>query len=276
MKKAKIEIITPAQAEMILNYNQGNRPIRDTKVELLSRANSEGRWKLTNDAIAMTGDSFASPGRVLNGQHRLFACVESGKPIEVLVLYGADEDAYAVMDTGSPRKAKDLLPGPNQSVKTAMTNIVFNYHRNELYTRSQGMVCNDEALIAYEAHPSIAETCERYLVKTKSIMRAVSGVLAGFALIRESDEAAADDFIQRVLSGVGLAPESPELTLRNRLIMEQTRSGALPVTIYAAMVIKTWNAYVSGSSISKLQFRDSESFPRITSARPSAKHRRAS
>lgn len=271
VKTCDIEKITPAHAEMILNGNEGNRPIRDSRVDELVRTIREGRWRLTNDAIAMTGQSHARPGRLLNGQHRLWACVNAEKPIEVLVLYGADEASYAVMDTGAKRKASDLLPGPYQSIRKAATHAVYCYQRNAMsctgYALTPG---NDEILAAYDAHPAIARIVDSHIAEIKKIARAPSGVVAGFALIREHDEAASETFIAAVLSGEGLTKDDPELTLRNRLIAESTRASRLTPQTYAAMVVKAYNARRTAAPLAKILFRDGEPFPRVVdmSAQP--------
>lgn len=263
-KNCEIERITPAQAEVILNGNQGNRPLRDARVEELTRSIVEGRWRLTNDALAMTGQSHEKPGRLLNGQHRLFACIEAKKPIEILVLYGIDEDSYAVMDTGAKRSASDLLPQPHQTVRRAVTQAVFCYSREAISCTGYGLVPgNDEIVAAYEAHPQIGLTVDAHIHGVKKIVRAPSGVLAGFALAMEDSPDLAQQFIDRVLTGDGLLKDSPELTLRNRLIAESTRSNRLPAASYAAMVVKAYNAVKTGGSLVRLIFKEGEPFPRV-------------
>ncbi len=270
MAKQNCEIVkvSPEMATKILNGNEGNRPIRDARVEELVRSINEKRWRLTNDAIAMTGTSPDKPGRLLNGQHRMFACVESGKSIDVLVLYGADEDAYAVMDTGAKRSASDLLPRPYQNERRGATQFVFCYERAALsctgYNLSPG---NDEILAEYNARPTIGQTVDSDLAGLKRICNAVSGQLGAFAVLRAHDRAKADAFIERVLGGHGLAKDSPELTLRNRFILEASgnRGSARRPTAatYAAMVIKAWNAVETKAPLTKILFREGEAFPRI-------------
>lgn len=269
MKKiCQIETITPEAATEILNGNEGNRPIRDGRVDELARSITEKRWRLTNDAIAMTGPSHKKPGRLLNGQHRLYACIEAAAPIEVLVLYGADEEAYAVMDTGAKRSASDLLPRPYQNERRGATLLVYCYHRSLLsctaYNASPG---NDEILAEYEQHSMIGYTVDADLHALKALTLAKTGVLGGFALLREHDTEGANAFIERVLKGHNLGKDDPELTLRNRLITESTsgtrRARRPTAATYGAMVIKAWNAKQTKSPLTKIQFRDAEPFPRI-------------
>lgn len=262
-RTCEIEKITPAQAESILNGNEGNRPLRDKRVEELTRSISEGRWRLTNDAVAMTGASHDRPGRLLNGQHRLFACIEAKKPIEVLVLYGADEDSYAVMDTGAKRSASDLLPQPHQTVRRAVSHAVFCYVREAISCTGYGLAPgNDEIVAVYREHPAIARVIDAHLNDVKKIVRAPSGVLAGFVLAMEDNQHLAAQFIDRVLSGDGLTKDSPELTLRNRLIAESTRSNRLPAATYAAFVMKAYNALRTNAPLVRLIFKEGEPFPR--------------
>jgi hypothetical protein len=266
-QRSDIETITPTQAAELLNANTDNRPIRDSRVAELTRAIREGRWRLTNDAIAMTGYSHQKPGRLLNGQHRLFACTEAGLPIRVMVLYGADEGAYLVMDTGAKRVAADAIGGQNRAEKAAIATLLLHYERNTISILGKaGKYANDEIVAAVNSRPLIEETCATDMQGLRKIVRARSGVLAGFVLIREDNRRLADEFIANVLSGEGLVKDAPELALRNRLIAEtaRIRSNRTAGTTYMAMVIKAWNAKKSGGTMTRFQFSPGDAFPRVT------------
>ena len=188
-----------------------------------------------------------------------------------MVLYGADEEAYPVMDTGSKRSASDMLPKPYQTVRRSAAHAVFCYLREAISIRGFGLTPgNDEIVETYNEHPTIGQTVDQDMTALRKITRAPSGIVAGFALLRETDRAA-DSFIARVLSGDSLSKESPELALRNRLIAESTcRSSRLPPATFLAMVLKAWNARRSGTgSLVRIQFREGEAFPRLD-----AEHRR--
>lgn len=97
--RVKLETITPKKAkEWLEKRNTYNRAMRPSWVATLVGYIKAGKWKMTGDSI-----KFAKDGTLLDGQHRLAACVESGVAIQSLVVYGLEEDMYAWLDQGKPR-----------------------------------------------------------------------------------------------------------------------------------------------------------------------------
>jgi hypothetical protein len=99
-----IETITPAVAKSYLEGNKENRPIKPSHLSNLARDMAAGNWRLNGDAIRFNGD-----GTLLDGQHRLAACIKAGVPIETIVIRGIDHEARLTMDAGSRRRAGDQM-----------------------------------------------------------------------------------------------------------------------------------------------------------------------
>lgn len=103
---ARIEVreFSPAEAAEILATRNGpshsgkNRPISRSRVEALVRDFNSGSWKLNGQTVKFTAE-----GRLIDGQHRLQACVETGIPLRTFVLYGLPENAFATIDAGASR-----------------------------------------------------------------------------------------------------------------------------------------------------------------------------
>ncbi|HEX8385898.1 MAG TPA: KOW motif-containing protein [Rubricoccaceae bacterium] len=64
----------------------------------------EGRWHLGTDAIGIDWS-----GRLVNGQHRLNAVLETCEPQRFLIALGLDPAVFAVLDAGRHRTAADAL-----------------------------------------------------------------------------------------------------------------------------------------------------------------------
>lgn len=97
--------ITPDLAEHILTNLQGmNRKRRASAVKRYADDMAAGKWRLTGDTI-----KFGRSGMLRDGQHRLSGCVRAGVPFETYVLFGLDDDAFAVMDTGAKRDGNDTF-----------------------------------------------------------------------------------------------------------------------------------------------------------------------
>jgi hypothetical protein len=88
-----IETVTPAMAARYLTYNTLNRKIVAAHVDAIARDIRAGNWMMNAQPIC-----FARDGRLLNGQHRLSAVIQAGESIEVPVMRGLPEEAYATYD----------------------------------------------------------------------------------------------------------------------------------------------------------------------------------
>lgn len=98
-------IITPEVAEFIGTHrNPNNRKINPVDVARHVRAMVEGRWHYNGDAIR-----FNEHGLLIDGQHRLKACVVSKQPLHTLVIVGLPDEVMATIDSGKTRTAADIL-----------------------------------------------------------------------------------------------------------------------------------------------------------------------
>jgi len=88
-----IETVTPEMAEDYLTHNTRNRKIVAAHVDAIARDIRAGNWMMNAQPIC-----FARDGRLLNGQHRLSAVLQAGEAIEVPVMRGLPEEAYATYD----------------------------------------------------------------------------------------------------------------------------------------------------------------------------------
>jgi hypothetical protein len=101
-----VMIITPELAEYILTKLQdgGNRSRRPAKIKRFAVDMSEGNWRLSGDTI-----KFGKSGMLKDGQHRLRACILSGKPFKTHVVFGIEERCFTVIDTGSAKTNADAF-----------------------------------------------------------------------------------------------------------------------------------------------------------------------
>ena len=79
--KPAVMTITPQIAQEWATLNTRNRPVRYAKVAQFARDMKAGRWHMTGDPI-----QFGISGRLLNGQHRLWACIMSDTAFETVVV----------------------------------------------------------------------------------------------------------------------------------------------------------------------------------------------
>ncbi|WP_341247686.1 hypothetical protein [Nereida ignava] len=99
--------IGPTLASMLMDNNQGNRSFRIGHAKDIARQMKLGRWKASPEPIVIT-----TRGRVVNGQHRLWAVVDTGTTQEFSIIVIPDEqykEIFEILDQGATRSSADVL-----------------------------------------------------------------------------------------------------------------------------------------------------------------------
>lgn len=103
--KSEIIKITPELAESYLEHNiKENRTIRQSTVSKYAKDMRSGKWKLTHQGIA-----FDDLGQLIDGQHRLWAIIESNTPVEMMVTTDIPSSDVSVVDGGLSRTLADQM-----------------------------------------------------------------------------------------------------------------------------------------------------------------------
>jgi hypothetical protein len=260
----RIEItkITPELAEEWLKKNTHNRSIRPKLVDALSRAIERDEWVLNGEAI-----KFNASGKLDDGQHRLHAVIQAGKPIESIVVYDLEEGAQDTMDTGARRKFSDVLRLRGELDTASLASLIrlfSRYQTRDLMSRDF-QPTNQELLKVLEDNPGLREA-----VKVASTMRGSipgpSSAYGCFAYVVSNIEPEdAEEFINRFVDGVGLDATSPILHLRNYLLKINGQRDKPRTEIILAHMFKAWNLYREGAKVRVLSFKSGgkapESYP---------------
>lgn len=109
----RIVAISPQMAKEWLSHGRPNRNICENHVSYLAREFSEGRGIPTNQAIALDRNL-----RIIDGQHRLTAIIDSNKTVELLVASNCDPSVIPAIDTGKPRSLFDIIGGNKHTVES--------------------------------------------------------------------------------------------------------------------------------------------------------------
>jgi hypothetical protein len=236
-------------------HNTHNRILVNERVVTYARDMTHGDWRLSNDAI-----TFDINGTLQNGQHRLWAVIESGATIEAFVGYDFPPDAQDVMDTGRKRSASDMLALAGEEnaklVATACTLAIFwsravkDGTRLKLPRGTGFSVTHSEVREFLGKHPEMRDACAaalRYKVPN------VSPAVRAFVLwrLRQINAAAADTFLSDMatmnLHGAG----DPRAALMRRLTTAAAQRQRLERAQVVVMIFRTWNAWRTGRSVAK-------------------------
>jgi hypothetical protein len=259
--KVKQLLITPDQALTILANNTNNRPLSVPHVNRLAKEMKDGHWKPNGDAIRMNGDS------LIDGQHRLHACVESEVPFETILVTDLAADTFDTIDIGKRRSHSDTLAVKGEKYTTMLASallMINSYEKKEYGGRYTTNIQLQEML---DKHPEVRHSVE--LIQRSRRMFIPGAILAAcHYLFSRGDPFMANKFIGQVISGHGLWKGDPPLTLRDRMLQLTQGSKSQPNRFQTlAYIIKAWNAAVTGKSIHILRWRSgvntAEEFPRI-------------
>lgn len=100
----EILLVTPAMAEKWLEGKAHNRPIHDSHVQKFERLLQAGDFHLTHQGVAFDTDH-----RLIDGQHRLWAIMNSGIAAEMMVSHGWPPDTQQFVDQGLIRTTLDVI-----------------------------------------------------------------------------------------------------------------------------------------------------------------------
>lgn len=259
-------VVTPELAAKWLEKNLNNRkltkPLEDNTVQRYARDMKAGRWHLTGDAI-----QFDTEGLLMDGQHRLWACVLADQPFESSVAYNVDPGARIVIDTGKKRTLGNYftMAGEGDAISlAAAVNLAIRW--------DMGNIAGDGTLIGARYVVNHEEAVD-WLTENGAIRQSVTagrlfyremryGLTAGITahyLNSRVDSDASDEFWQAATLGTDLPAGSPILALRRWIVNQQTRRGGnLPSDLVLVHYLKAMAMWKAGRTVRILSVKQGE------------------
>jgi len=259
--KVYVVHITPSMAEIYLQGNVRNRPLNKLHVDQMRHVLESGDMLMNGEAIIIGVD-----GTLLNGQHRLTACVQSGVGFDAMVVEGIDLDAFRTLDGGRKRSAGDVLAidGEPQANKlaAAVQALVSFADQDGRHMASRGgagmrKVTPQLADRVLAKHPRIRDSV-LIMVKSKLYTNQHGYLLHYLFSIVSPD--LANEFAS-ILSDGHEDIARPFVVFRETLIANHNYSHLR--NINAAKAIKAFNAERTGQRPKLLRLLGAEEFPRI-------------
>ena len=251
--------ITPAIAQRMLSRNKRNRPLSEAHVKNLSDSFLAGDMILNGEAIIFDIDEY-----LLNGQHRLHACIESKTPWDSIVIRGVDPVAFKTIDSGRKRSAADALSMQGEShaaniAAAAQSLIAFvdfggAIRLTTAHARKATPAAVDRVLAA---HPRLRESV--YAMRKSKRYDNQHGYLLHY-LFSSVDARLANDFAE-VLADGHSDMRRPFVRLRETLFLNGRRNDMRQAN--AAKAVKAFNAERRGERPKQLKFNKHEDFPTI-------------
>ncbi len=234
--------INPDLARYWLTLSDGNRSFRGNAIVRYAEDMKAGRWALTGDPIG-----FNTQGVLIQGHHRLRACVLSGVSFRSAVAIGLPDDAFMVMDSGVNRTPGDTLglalSSRNATRIAALARVTYAL-RNGFVTdpkKTQSISRNALVELVRAEQSAFDEALELAWKAYPMLMLSGTGVV----YMVTSERLAFASFIRSVGEGAGLSAGSPALALRNWAAGLPKKMGR-DVLVHASAVIIAFNSHLAG------------------------------
>lgn len=262
--------VTPEIAQEWLDSGGPNRRLNEAQVERFANDMLAGNWMSaeTTETIKL-----AAQGVLVDGQHRLAAVVKAGRAQQFWVARNVPAGAVEMVDTGRSRSFSDVLTmggEENSTSRRLAATLKWLYHLEHDSALTSGRaVSHAEMRRTLEAHPGVVDAVRRAYesrdVTPQSVLAAV------YTLAREKRPRKADEWLEAVQEGADIGRNHPAFVLRRKFRRAESGSGTHQMRgpYAAALMIKSWNAFVNGEEVSSLEWRGrgnrAEEFPKIAS-----------
>ena len=242
-----VEDITPERAEALLGSKHDNRPVSEAVVAKYARDMAAGQWRLTHQGIATDAE-----GRLVDGEHRLWAVTRAGVSVRMVVVRGMTEADREAFDQGRGRSVADALRfsghGDIPRAAASWVRVLANLNARRHTAVSPAQVRAERERL----RPSI-DYMLAHGPKTRPLNRAP--VVAAMVYAHAVEPKAVETFMPAYLSGAALAEGSPVLCLRGYVLerLPGVREGERRT---AWKTLRALMAFARGESLARLTETD--------------------
>lgn len=269
------ETIDQQTAEAMFEHNENNRKMKDRSYCIDSIA--KGEWKVNGATIC-----FADDDTLIDGQHRLYGVVTTGRSIETVVVRGLSRDSQITMDTGTPTKLEKILKSYGYRRYGDLATVARMLRIKDLTdtenavrsAKGAGNILYATPMEMYAYFRKNKDRIKNVLKIAAQIRDWVRGVpLGGLACVLDDidDIDGLEEFVRQVVQQFGASNTAIALNryLRNNDVAKPVdRKSA---TAVCAVFAKAWNAHASGVECKVLRFDEArEKFPTVMKRRRDA------
>lgn len=262
-----VETITPRIAADYLERNQNIRRLRPSVVERYAADMAAGNWHVGTSVIGIDPDD-----NLRCGQHRLAACVKSGKSFTTIISRGLSQAAIDNDDMGLKRTQADILRSRGEVNAPALAAAIANSWRwdNGLVLHSVAPTSTQVAIYLDE-NPEIRQAVGIGISMVGAPLFARISAIGPFIYrVRQIEPEFADTFVLGLQTGADLSASDPILRLRQYYLAKRSSQYGRPSRTHeTAVLVKAWNAWLTGRPVKALRWgrgtSGQEEFPALLS-----------
>ena len=266
------ERIGPKQAEAYLERNKRKRKLSSLVVAKYANAMKKGEWQFDGSPIRFDLD-----GNIVDGQHRLWAVIESDTTQKFVVITGLQKKTFATIDTGKSRSFADVLSIDHPTLGSltrvsAAVSLLYKWEVQGLRGKSLQPAGNkqpatfQELMDFFEAHQAriVELSKEGHAISQRVRGMTSSAYTLLIWITQDIDRTDSQFFFDRLADGIGLEDGNPILALRNtitRFINSGDKRRTLPNDTAIAFGIKAWNYFRAGDQVKLITYRPGGASP---------------
>lgn len=261
--------ITPDFAESMLGQQTKNRNLSKATVERYIRSMNKGYWMLNGESIVF------QDGKLIDGQHRLHACIKSQASFTTIVVELGERHttAFDSLNQGKKRNLSDVLSASDHKYTTQLAAAISLVGKFDLDRRITGngsasriAISNSEINAYCEKYPEIEHMIPLVSRWRKSLPVRLSPLVALYYLLiraQSFDKTMVHSFMDKVFDGVGLEKGCPTLVFRNAILRKLNEKTIMEPGWLIKGGIISWNHFLSGKKISYLRVERGMTIPNV-------------
>lgn len=244
--KANIEKITPFEAKVYLRQSKGNRPLKKAKIASYGRDMKSGKWVSNGETVI-----FDAEGALIDGHHRLNACVKYDAPFETIVVRGAPVEAQKTIDMGAARTVGDALAFHGYKNSNHMNAVVLALASLKNGRPRSANLSAAEVFEFVQNNPFVEQAAvvaaRKNLPRAQSILGAI-----WFVAAVNQEEHVADAFLEVLNTGYSSKIGCPAHALRERIMRDMMSSKKMALSDVHALCVAAWNKFREGVTCKRI------------------------
>lgn len=258
-----VETITPDVAREYLKANTSNRPISKGHVETISNQMKKGEFLLNGESII-----FSNEGVLMQGQHRLAACIKSNTPFQSVVVRGIPYSSFHTLDSGRNRTISDVFAIKDIPEYTRMSAIVNSYMKIHqgigYYIACEGLqrmkLSKKDVFDEYNKYSQLFTEIRLFANKCYDKMRIlkhsyIGGIMAYLIIDKKHPQDFVESFFTMLFYQTNISNDTINI-LRVKLINDLASERKMTAKYKLAIIAKCWNAYVENKEMKVLSYNE--------------------
>jgi hypothetical protein len=267
--QSRLWTFVPQFAEELLRlYNHDNRRPIEAVLERYAADMAADNWHVGTGNITLSSD-----GRLLDGQHRLMACVRANRPFTAFLVTNIKPEAHDGIDQGKIRTLDNALQwdGEVGNTKDLAAAIRASWrwvqHPENPYAHHARALSFDEGKDWLKRNPSLRQATARAKLLVSDVRMPGSLVSAVLHRIHLIDSDAAELLEVQVRDGTRLEKGDPALALRRWVTSSLSVARRTDQPYLHVAWIQTWNAFIAGRQMQIVRWKRTEAYPQLCDER---------